>query len=406
MCHVTNRWAAIISGVDLDYVLRVMDIAAANMAKLEAVWVRAEPMIPTSPRRGSSREYDDLRRTWASVLPGLPKINDWTVTAELPDADEVGQHFVDLWEVGEPPFSLMQQNEEPGRQLAEYRFRLGQARRKAVRQRVEELASTVNRLLPRIIEGVERDSSDHIVTSDTEVVSDAVREIEKLLGDTVERQGRWSNLRRHMSFSEGHDWHDIAEWDWPSVRTDIEAAGVSDADPVPVPDLDVGKAADAHPAGGVTTGLSWQVLSDDEFERLLFDLLRGLQGYQNVTWLMNTRAPDRGRDLSLERVIPDPGGTTRTERVMVQAKHWLQKSVGPMDIQGSLAALPTWEPPVIRALIVATTGRFTADAVAVAEKHNTDGKLPFIEMWPDNHLEMLLNRRPDLLVGYRLRGDV
>jgi hypothetical protein len=139
----------------------------------------------------------------------------------------------------------------------------------------------------------------------------------------------------------------------------------------------------------------WDAIDDDGFERLLFDLLRGLPNYQNVEWLMKTRAPDRGRDLSLERILRDGGGTTRTERVIVQAKHWTAKSVAPVDVAATLAALPMWEPPVIRALIIATSGRFTADAVAVVNKHNTDGKMPFIELWPESRLEVLLAQRPD-----------
>ena len=126
--------------------------------------------------------------------------------------------------------------------------------------------------------------------------------------------------------------------------------------------------------------------------------------YQNVEWLMKTRAPDRGRDLSAERVIRDDGGTTRTERVIVQAKHWTSKSVAPADITNTLAALSLWEPPVVRTLVIATSGRFTTDAVAIVEKHNVDGKLPFIELWADSRLETQLSQRPDLIASYGLRS--
>lgn len=231
----------------------------------------------------------------------------------------------------------------------------------------------------------------------------AIREIDKLLGDSVERSSAWSDLYRHIRFSEGHDWADISKTDWPAVQRDIEAAAVGEADPIPPPDFDLGAAADTHPAGGVTTGLNWQGLTSEQFERLLFDLLRGLDGYQNVSWAMHTNAADRGRDLSLERVFHDAGGSTRTERVIVQAKHWLSKSVGPSDVYGTLAPLSTWEPPPIRALIIATSGKFSPDAVAVMEKHNNEGKSPLIEWWPENHMEVLLNQRPDLLLQYKLR---
>jgi hypothetical protein len=389
--------------VTLDELLQVMDRAAANLAKLDAVWERAQPMIPTGPSRGSSREFEDLRRTWTVLRSGLPPIHGWTVTEELPDADAAGQDFIDCADVGEPPFALLKQLEEPGNQLDEYRFRLAQSRRKAIHERLNDLTSTINESLPRILESVPRDSTDRLDDPRIATVGDSISEIERLLGDTTERKGRWGDLHRHMHFGEGHDWHDIIEMDWPSVRADIEAASLSDSDPLPIPDVDLGEAASARPAGGVSVGLAWTAIDDDGFERLLFDLLRSFPSYQNVEWLMKTRAPDRGRDLSAERVIKDDGGTTRTERVIVQAKHWAAKSVGPSDITNTLSALSLWEPPVIRALVLATSGRFTSDAVAVAEKHNTDGKLPFIELWPDSRLETLLSQRPDLTATYGLR---
>ncbi len=389
--------------MDLDELLRVMDRAAANLAKLQAIWDRAQPMIPTRPQRGTSREYEDLRRAWSPLLAGLPPIDGVTVTEELPDIDEAGQSFIELFEISEPAFDLMNQLELPGHQLDEYRFRLGQARRRAIHDRLNELTSTVNVTLTQIIESFEPDSSARVEDPRTAVVADSVSEIERLLGDTTERKGRWGDLHRHLHFGQGHDWHDIAEMDWPSVRADIEAASLSELDPLPVPAIDLGVAASARPTGGASIGLDWSVIDDDGFERLLFDLLRGFPSYQNVEWLMKTRAPDRGRDLSAERVIKDDGGTTRTERVIVQAKHWTSKSVAPADITNTLAALSLWEPPIVRALVIATSGRFTTDAVAIVEKHNSDGKLPLIELWPDSRLETQLSQRPDLVASYQLR---
>ncbi|GAA0993347.1 hypothetical protein GCM10009563_09110 [Subtercola frigoramans] len=381
-----------------------MDRAAANLAKLQTIWDRAQPMIPSSPQRGTSREYEDLRRAWTPLLSGLPPIDGLTVTEELPDIDEAGQSFIDYWEIGEPAFALMNELEKPGHQLDEYRFRLAQARRRAIHDRLDQLTSTITGTLAKLTESVDRNSSDRVDDPGTKVVEDSISEIERLLGDTTDRKGRWGDLHRHLHFGQGHDWHDIAEMDWPSVREDIEAASLSETDPLPVPVIDLGVAASAKPTGGATIGLTWTALDDDGFERLLFDLLRGFPSYQNVEWLMKTRAPDRGRDLSAERIIKDDGGTTRTERVIVQAKHWTTKSVAPADITNTLAALPLWEPPVVRTLVIATSGRFTSDAVAIAEKHNADGKLPFIELWPDSRLETQLSQRPDLIASYRLRS--
>lgn len=191
--------------------------------------------------------------------------------------------------------------------------------------------------------------------------------------------------------------------DWPSVRTDLDGAMLSDIDPVPVPaDIDLGAAAAGDLTGTATIALPWDRLDDDGFERLLYDLLRDFPDHQNVQWLMHTRAPDRGRDLSLDRVLRDSTGGVRTERVIVQAKHWLKKSVGPSDVMTTIASVKLWQPPA-RGLIIATSGRFTVDGVTYAEQHNNAGNMPLIDLWPESKLETLLAQKPYLAVAHGLR---
>lgn len=127
-------------------------------------------------------------------------------------------------------------------------------------------------------------------------------------------------------------------------------------------------------------------MNDDAFERLLYDLLRDIPEYENVQWLTKTRAPDRGRDLSLDRVIRDGSGGVRTERVIVQAKHWLSRSIGPGEVQATIASAQLWR-PIAHGLLIVTTGRFSTDAIGFAEQHNETGDAPYVDLWPDNRLE-------------------
>ncbi|MCQ2002222.1 restriction endonuclease [Arthrobacter zhaoxinii] len=398
--------------MELDQLLTIFDKVTVNLNKLEQIWDRASPLLPEGPSRGSTPEYQNLVRAWEALLPGLAPIDGWRISESLPEMDALGQMFLDYAEIQEPPLGAYAVLEKPSEDLAEYRFRLDQARRRAIASRLEELTGQATRsiqaitaTLPTMDDFIKAQGKrNKIETDDTRMVEHALAEIERLLGDTVERQGRWGDLRRHLRFSEVNDWHEINEFDWPSVRLDIEAARFGETDPIPVPEVDLGMAGRARPSGGAATALNWAALTADQFERLLFDILRSLDGYQNIDWLMNTNAADRGRDISLERIVQDAAGSTRTERVIVQAKHYTSKSVGPGDVQDSLSRLSMWQPPVIRFLIIATSGRFTADAVSIVEQHNGLGKQPQIEMWPDNRMEVLLAQQPTLAITYGLRS--
>lgn len=389
--------------MELDELLIAMDRTAANLAKLDDVWKRAQVFIPTSPTRGSDDEYDDLRRAWADLLRGLPVIDGYTVTEQLPDIDELGQAYIDYADIGEPAFAVDEAGDKPGKDLAEYRFRLHRARRRAAREGLQRLSAVIDSALARVAERVPRTSRDRVEGADVEQVHAAIGEIERLMGDTAQRKGRWGDLHRHLHFGEGQDWHDIFDFDWPSVRSDVEASALADTDPLPVPNIDLGLAAAGHLTGKATLALQWDRLDDDDFERLLFDLLREFPEHKNVQWLMNTRAPDRGRDLSLDRVLQDSTGGVRHERVIVQAKHWQKRSVGPVEVAGTLAVIKLWQPPVVRGLIIATSGRFSADAVAAAEQHNNSGDSPLIELWPESKLETLLAQKPHLAAAHGLR---
>ena len=389
--------------MDLEQLLHGLDAAAANLAKVESVWERAETLLPTSASFGDEVEYGNLQRAWCDLIQGLPPIDGWTISGELPTPNEIGGLFLDLMELGESPLAAYEAKNQPTRDIEEYRYRLARARRRAVRSRLEAVVAEVDRVLPMILEDVDAESTDRIEHPGTGLVRASVAEIERLLGDTVTRSGRWPYLYRHMGFGQGCDWSDIAQMDWPAVKRDALAATLAESDPLPVPAIDLGDAASTHAGGPVTTALDWSAVSDASLERLLFDLLRGLPGYESVEWLMKTNAADNGRDLSAYRALADASGLARRERVIVQAKHWLTKSVGPVAVQDALARLTQWEPPHIHCLIIVTTGRFTAAAIRLAETHNEKGVDPRIELWPDAQLEWMLARRPELTAAYDLR---
>ncbi|MFM5642060.1 restriction endonuclease [Aeromonas veronii] len=149
--------------------------------------------------------------------------------------------------------------------------------------------------------------------------------------------------------------------------------------------------------------LKWEKLSPDDFERVIFALISSEKGYENPEWLMKTNAPDRGRDLSVLRVHNDPLGGVFRHRTIIQCKHWLSKSVSVSDIAELKEQMKLWEPPKVDIHVIATSGRFTSDAVALVERHNQSDSGLRIEMWPESHLERLLSRRPSLIAEFGLR---
>ena len=199
--------------MELDELMQVFDATASNLGKLDQVWKRAYPLLPTGPSYGSSREYEDLQRIWNDLLPGLPDIDGFGVKVQLPNMDEIGRRYFDEFLISETDFNLPEDIERPGRQLAEYRHRLNRARKNAARNRIQALKKIVETNLTQIIFGVHRNSPDSITTRDSEEVESAIWEIERLMGDATERKGSWGNLHRHLSFGQGHDWHDIHESD-------------------------------------------------------------------------------------------------------------------------------------------------------------------------------------------------
>ena len=118
---------------------------------------------------------------------------------------------------------------------------------------------------------------------------------------------------------------------------------------------------------------------------------------------MRTKAADRGRDISVDRVTSDQlAGVTR-QRVMIQCKHQGAKSINVTDIASLIQQIRLWEPPRVDVLVIATTGRFTEQAVAAVEKANNDDRALRVEMWPESHLERLLAKHPALIAQFSLR---
>jgi hypothetical protein len=153
---------------------------------------------------------------------------------------------------------------------------------------------------------------------------------------------------------------------------------------------DLGDVVASRPKGHVPTKLNWSSLTDEDFERLMFTLISDSSGY-------------KGRDLSVTYVENDPLAGVRRYRAIIQCKHWLSKSVSATDVSAIRDQMALWQPPRVDRLIIATSGRFTADAIALVEKHNQSDRALAINIWADSHLERLLAARPHLIGQFMLK---
>lgn len=391
----------------LNAALRHFEAAEANLGKAEKVLADIDAAVPKGVAFGDNPDYESNCRNFDTLLHALPKIDGWKPSISLMELDEIAQNRLDAQEVGEIEciMSVERQIAEPSKLIREYRHRFNQKRRELIRDALTELIDMIDanlRKLSKLLE-TETVSSDLVTDDQFDELKQNVAQIATLLGSSVAKPARWSYLHRHMHFGMLGDLRDIVGHDWPSVKSDLRKSLYGEREPVPVEIEDLGTLVSAKPRGPVATKLKWASLTDEEFERLLFSLISSEKEYENPEWLMKTNAPDRGRDLSVCRVYTDPLGGTLRQRVIIQCKHWQSKSVGPTEIATLKEQMRLWEPPRVDIHIIATSGRFTSDAVAIIEKHNHSDSALRIEMWPESHLERLLASRPAIIAEFQLR---
>jgi hypothetical protein len=386
--------------------LQKFEAAEANLVKLERLWEELQSLFPSGLTLGENPEYEDRSRSFELVLAALPKIDGRRPKITLPDIDGVVQTRFDYMELGEPLAEAQFEASlwADGREIREYRFRLNQKRRALIRDALVEVIDQIDADLRAIREEVgEPEPVEKISSPLWDQLREHVDQIEVLLGSSVQMPPRWYVFQRHLSFRQAGDLHDIELHDWPAVKQGLRKGLYGVNEPIPVAVDDLAGLVASRPRGPITTELEWSNLDDAGFERLLFALISDEPGYENPEWLMRTRAPDRGRDLSVMRVTTDKLSGTRRERMVIQCKHWLTKSVGLPEVSTSKEQTTLWTDPRVDVLVIATSGRFTADAVQWIERHNNGGTLPRIEMWAESHLERVLASRPPLIAEFKLR---
>jgi hypothetical protein len=387
--------------------LKHFEIAEANLTKLEKLWDEIRELIPSGLSFGSPPEYEEKCQLYKLILPHLSKIDGWVPSTEPMEFDSIAQSRLDAMEIGEISVTISVENQvdQPGLELRQYRFKLNQKRKELTRVKMSELIDSIDSVIRDMSRELdvckEHNVSPEILPSSWETLDSHVSQIDTLLGST-KRPPRWSDLQRHIFYAKLHDFSDVKERDWPIVKHFLLEGIYEENDPIPLEVEDLSTLVAAKPKGSIDK-INWTKIDPEDFERLIYTLLSSSEGYENPQWLMHTNAPDRGRDLSVERVVRDSLSGVQRQRVIIQCKHWLSKSISVAEIQTLQGQMKLWEPPRVDVHIIATTGRFSADGVALIEKNNQSDQALKIEMWPESHLEMILAKRPDLIAQFKLR---
>lgn len=386
--------------------LRRFEAVEANLVKAERLLDTIEEAIPKGIVFGSNADYESNCHHFDGLYAALPKIKGWKPEIQLMELDEIAQSRFDAQDVGEFEcvISVERSIEEPSKTLRQYRLRFDQMRRELVRDALRELIAGVDddiHVLSQL--PVPEERYLEVEHERFGVLKESVAQINVLMGSSMSKPPRWGDLSRHLHFGLYGDLQDIIQQDWPAVKAGLHKSMYGDNEPMPVDIEDLEILVNTKPRGTVATKLKWDSLNEEQFERLIYSLVATEPGYENAAWLTKTQAPDRGRDVSVFRVQIDSLGGTARQRVIIQCKHWLSKSVGIAEVATLREQMKTWEPPRVDVHVIATSGRFTSDAVLAVEKHNQSDTALRIEMWPESHLELLLAARPALIAEFGLR---
>jgi hypothetical protein len=186
--------------------------------------------------------------------------------------------------------------------------------------------------LKNIYLGKSLSNSQKIEDSSLPKLKKKVSDIEICFGNSVSQPHRWKDLKRHLKFGEIHDLDDIVSSDWPSVRQDILRYFFRSRDIAYLDSESISEFRSLVTHVARRSQFSWKELSPEEFERLIFQVVSSPDiTYENAEFSMRTNAPDCGRDISVWRVYQDSFSGSIRHRVIIQCKHWPDKSLSIKD---------------------------------------------------------------------------
>ena len=248
---------------EIDAALGQFGAAEANLKKLERIFAELKDLTPDGISFRSDPRYEDLCHDYEDILNALPKIDGWKPSARPVDLNSIAQWRLDAADIDEPASLIEAQErvEEPGRELRSYSRLLNRKRRQLIRDELSKSIADIDQLLREIRTELECNAEPQtsIQLDQWNKLKDRVTIIDTLLGSTLPRPKRWSDLERHLYFGQVVDLCDIIRNDWPKVKGGLIANLYHENEPVPVAADDLGALAATHPTGVISTQLNWEV---------------------------------------------------------------------------------------------------------------------------------------------------
>jgi hypothetical protein len=116
------------------------------------------------------------------------------------------------------------------------RYRLNKKRRTLVRAALQELMASVDECLKVLQARYESDFAlpKDIDPAEWEELKEEIQQIEMLLGGSLPKPPRWSELHRHLHFGMTGDLRDIVKHDWPQAKAGLSKGLYDENEPIPV----------------------------------------------------------------------------------------------------------------------------------------------------------------------------
>ncbi len=387
--------------MELYNAIEELNKVSVNLELLKKKWTEIEQLLPVSGNwiQEDKSQYEIKCFEFKDILETIPKIRDINIRNLLPEYDWVSQGSRD---VSDCIMEFYSETFAQDSEISKYEHALKRERRRLIRNQVQRCVRDIDKILDLLNVNLEgRDSSDALKPEEINPLKERIRQLDGLMGDSVSRPLRWSDLNRHMHFGLVHDLYDIIRLDWSSIKPSIASFFYGD-DPLPIITQDIGDLVDsADKTGIIGTSLNWASITDVQFERLCADLLKASPNWENVEWLTPTHASDRGKDLEAFWVYQDAARGTIRERTLVQCKHRPNKSVSPKDIE-TLQNLSVTHGKADLYLVI-TSGKFSDQVTQIVDGWNESNSRLKVELWEHWKLEQLLASHPYIIKLYGLR---